>query len=605
MSIKKYAQIGTASVLGLLLAGGTFAALQINHIRYGGELQTASKQISDLNADILPPPAFVIEPYMQVSRIAADPGFLREGRDRLTALRRDYQARYAYWRDSDLAPEVKAALINDARAPADRLWQEIESRFLPAIERGDSAAAAASYRQISRDYSEHRERIDALVQRVAAEDRRLAEEAASSMAWALVELIAVALAVLAAIGGSAWAIMRHILKPLGTTATTMEAMAAGDYSAELSGADRQDEIGSMLRAVSVFRAAGMAKQTEEAAQKLVVKEIATGLKALAAGNVGHRIAVTFAPQYEQLRSDYNAAAEELGSVLSQVAESAQSVHTGSSEISAASDDLARRTEQQAASLEETAAAMNQVTGMVRETAQSAKTVSDSVNDAHRDANDGGAVVREAVSAMDGIERSAQEIAQITNVIDGIAFQTNLLALNAGVEAARAGDAGKGFAVVANEVRALAQRSADAAKDIKALIGSSTEQVETGVQLVGRTGEMLERIVAKVGEVSRLVTEIASSAEAQANNLRQINGAVSDMDKMTQQNAAMVEESTAAARSLATEADQLSALIARFGSNEAAAPAPSRRAPARSRPRAVVKGNLALKADAADDDWAEF
>jgi methyl-accepting chemotaxis protein len=216
--------------------------------------------------------------------------------------------------------------------------------------------------------------------------------------------------------------------------------------------------------------------------------------------------------------------------------------------------------------------------------------------------------------MGAIEKSAQEITQIINVIDGIAFQTNLLALNAGVEAARAGDAGKGFAVVANEVRALAQRSAEAAKDIKELITTSAQQVGSGVSLVGETGTLLEKIVARVGDISGLVTTIAQSAEVQATNLQQVNGSVGDMDKMTQQNAAMVEQSTAAARSLAGEAEELTKLVSRFrtGGEDAVggrATAPKRPmaaapAPARKASMPAVRGNLALK-PAEDDDWNEF
>jgi methyl-accepting chemotaxis protein len=253
--------------------------------------------------------------------------------------------------------------------------------------------------------------------------------------------------------------------------------------------------------------------------------------------------------------------------------------------------------------------MREVANTVRETADGASTVTSAVADAHTDAAEGGRIVREAVGAMSDIERSAQEIAQIINVIDGIAFQTNLLALNAGVEAARAGDAGKGFAVVANEVRALAQRSADAAKDIKGLIGASSKQVEAGVALVGRTGEALERIVAKVAEIAQQAQQISTSAEAQAASMSQVNTAVADMDKMTQQNAAMVEESTAAAKSLAAQADELTSLVSRFRLGEGSTRQPRTTSSTRAQPagaRALQAklrtiGNTAVK----DEDWAEF
>ena len=323
------------------------------------------------------------------------------------------------------------------------------------------------------------------------------------------------------------------------------------------------------------------------------------------------------------------AVDSLAAAISDVHRSANSVLSGSSEIRSASDDLARRNEQQAASLEETAAAMNQVTDGVKETARSAGEVQKSITEAHEEASEGGAVVARAVEAMAGIERSAQEISQIIGVIDGIAFQTNLLALNAGVEAARAGDAGKGFAVVANEVRALAQRSADAAKDIKALISTSTVQVGSGVTLVGETGTLLGRIVTRVGEINEVIGDIATNADQQASNLDMVNSAVGEMDRVTQKNAAMVEQSTAAARSLADEARQLADIVARFGASggggssfsanpssgftahrpaEMVEPTPFIRPAARAQASAppAVHGNLALKsACSGGDDWSEF
>jgi methyl-accepting chemotaxis protein len=426
---------------------------------------------------------------------------------------------------------------------------------------------------------------------------------------------------------TAFVLRKMIADPYVATVAQMEALAGGNLDVEMTHIKYRDCVGRLSRAMAVFRdstaqGVALAKKEEMHAQQqaVIVSALASGLKALAAGELQHRITASFPSEYEQLRADFNAAMDNLAEIMTQVSGSADSIKTGSAEISSASDDLSRRTEHQAASLAESAASMDQVTAMVRETATGAGAVRSSVAEAHGDATKGGKVVQDAIAAMDGIERSSQEIAQIISVIDGIAFQTNLLALNAGVEAARAGDAGKGFAVVANEVRALAQRSADAAKDIKSLITTSSKQVESGVQLVGETGRMLANIVAKVGEISGAISVISASTETQAANLQQVNGAVGDMDKMTQQNAAMVEESTAAARSLASEADHLAELVMQFdlgqpSSHGGASSRSSRNVRAiKSAPRAkrapapMVHGNLALapvSQPAEDNDWTEF
>ena len=241
----------------------------------------------------------------------------------------------------------------------------------------------------------------------------------------------------------------------------------------------------------------------------------------------------------------------------------QAIRAGAGEISTAADDLSRRTEQQASSLEETAAALEQITVTVKKTAEGAKHARDIVSTAKVDADKSGEVVREAMAAMTGIDKSSKQISEIIGVIDEIAFQTNLLALNAGVEAARAGDAGRGFAVVASEVRALAQRSAQAAKEIKGLISASTAQVDQGVRLVAQTGEALGRIVAQVVEINAVIADIAASAQEQSTGLQQVNTAVNEMDQVTQKNAAMVEEMTAAAHGLAGETEELGQLVARY------------------------------------------
>jgi methyl-accepting chemotaxis protein len=261
--------------------------------------------------------------------------------------------------------------------------------------------------------------------------------------------------------------------------------------------------------------------------------------------------------------DFNESVDKLEETIRSITENAVAVTSGASEITQASDDLSRRTEQQAASLEQTAAALDQITASVRKTAEGANEAREVVALAKTDAARSSDVVKETVRAMGGIESSSKQIGNIIGVIDEIAFQTNLLALNAGVEAARAGDAGRGFAVVATEVRALAQRSADAAKEIKTLISASGAQVATGVKLVGETGMALGRTLEQVEQINQLVREIAASAREQATGLGEVNTAVNQMDQVTQQNAAMVEEATAASHSLAGEALELGRLVGQF------------------------------------------
>jgi methyl-accepting chemotaxis protein len=305
------------------------------------------------------------------------------------------------------------------------------------------------------------------------------------------------------------------------------------------------------------------RRTASIEQDGVVKALAQALQRLAAGDLTVKVDAEFKGAYGQIRTDFDRAAAQLREAMSTIAEMSTGLKAGAQQISSASDDLSRRTEQQAASLEQTAAALDQITATVRRSAEGAKEASAMAAEARAAGEHSGAVVRDAVQAMDAIEQSSTQIGQIIGVIDEIAFQTNLLALNAGVEAARAGDAGRGFAVVAQEVRALAQRSAGAAKEIKALISASSTQVGQGVKLVGDAGQALNGIVSKVASIDSLIAEISVSSQEQATGLAQVNTAVNQMDQVTQQNAAMVEESTAAAANLKRDVSELTALITKF------------------------------------------
>lgn len=310
----------------------------------------------------------------------------------------------------------------------------------------------------------------------------------------------------------------------------------------------------------------MAKQREE--QSEVVRALASALESLSEGDLAIEIEKAFPEEFDQLRLDFNSAISKLCEAMRGVVICADGIKTGAGEITQASDDLSRRTEGQAATLEETAASLEELTVGVKAAAEGADRANGVVSEAKRNAEDSGEVVRQAVTAMAEIEKSSEQISQIISVIDDISFQTNLLALNAGVEAARAGDAGLGFAVVAKEVGALAQRSSTAAKEIKVLIKTSSQHVEHGVDLVGQAGKALTEIVASVTNINELVSAIATSAKEQSTGIAEINIAVNQLDQVTQQNAAMVEESTAASHSMAQEAQELARMVATFRTDQA-------------------------------------
>jgi methyl-accepting chemotaxis protein len=430
---------------------------------------------------------------------------------------------------------------------------------------------------------------------LAGADAAVAASSATHDQIRMIEIGVIGLAAVIVLGAILYAV-RGIARPIQIITRSMASLAEGDTDSSIPYGARKDEIGEMARAVEVFRQAAITNQHLEAdaqtqrakaeAERLRVTEeaeaaaqrrlqeatagLASGLRRLASGDLAFQLNEPFSPDFEQLRHDLNQAVAQLADTLAAVSAASGSIDSGAREVSQSADDLSRRTEQQAASLEETAAALDQITVNVGNSSKRTHEARSVAGQANESARKSGAIVSGAVDAMGRIEHSSSQISNIIGVIDEIAFQTNLLALNAGVEAARAGDAGKGFAVVAQEVRELAQRSANAAKEIKDLIRNSAVEVESGVRLVRETGEALRTIEGFIVTINQHMDAIAVSAQEQSAGLSEVNMAVNQMDQVTQQNAAMVEEANAASATLAQEAGRLRELIARFTLAEAGA-----------------------------------
>jgi methyl-accepting chemotaxis protein len=364
-------------------------------------------------------------------------------------------------------------------------------------------------------------------------------------------------------------LFRHRLSaPLTKLIDAMQEMAGGNIDRAIPGEDLTDEVGDIGRALASIKLSVAARsaadaESQMAVQRKVVGELGEGLSALKAGRLTASINEPFPGEYERLRADFNDALATMADLIRQLADTAHSVNNGANEISSAASDLAMRTERQASSLAESSAAVRNLNKSASGTAKTATDANALARSAQNSANGGGDSMTQTVAAMNQIAESSRRMEEIVGIIEGLAFQTNLLALNAGVEAARAGEAGRGFAVVATEVRALAQRSTDAAKDIGNIIQSSGRDVVQGVTMIGQTQTALTEIVASTQELSEMIESIAVAARDQSATITQVSSVVEDMDRSTQQNAALVEQSSAAARSLLNQAEAMNELVGRF------------------------------------------
>ncbi|WP_182911839.1 methyl-accepting chemotaxis protein [Sphingomonas cavernae] len=455
-------------------------------------------------------------------------------------------------------------------------------------------------------------------ERIAKGDKQTDELAAHADAMAFWMLM---ISILGVVGGVAVAILSAraaIAAPLGRLQETMRGLADGNNHIDVPGTDRGDEVGSMAKAVLVFRDAAVAqekaaaeKAKADADQKFVVETVSEKLGSVAEGDLTAEIKVEFPDSYAELRSNFNAALVNLRNLIGAVAESAQTLRSGSSEIAQASEDLARRTESNAASLEETSAALVQIDGRIKATAEAAGRTVTRADEATATVSGGRSIADDAVQAMGRVRESAKGIDEVIEGVDKIAFQTRVLAMNAAVEAGRAGDAGRGFAVVADLVSALAMRAEEEAQRARDQLTVTQTDIVAAVDAVQKIDGALTEIATGVGEVHELLGGMASDNQAQASAITQISVAITTMDQSTQQNAAMVEETSAAARNLHVESETLADKAGQFrigdgkpAARAAAKPATKTAAKAVALPVAVMAQANGRAAHAAAD-WQEF
>jgi methyl-accepting chemotaxis protein len=531
---KLYSLIG---IFFLALCAVWLVAMRgMNQVKIGGEQYTALSSTKDLVADILPPPVYVVEPYLVVLQAAneADPEARRKDLEHLRKLRATYDERFTFWsKQLSGREEGQRAILARANDDAGKFFAIIDRDFAPALAAGDlPKAQQIAYGPLKARYEGHRSSIDELVGVATARSERAEREAQSVVSFASVTTIVAALLALAVCSVLGWFLSRDIGLRLDATVKSMRLVAAGDLTArvQVRGSDELADAGTCFN--------DLAQQMDDGMGRI-----------------------------RQVAGDVAAAASELSSAADQISNGAQA---------------------QAAQLEETAANIEEITSTVRQNAGNAQQASQLSEGSREVAETGGRVVGSAISAMGDINAASDRIANIIATINEIAFQTNLLALNAAVEAARAGDQGRGFAVVATEVRNLAQRSAAAAREIKALIQDSVQKVDRGAELVTNSGETLQDIVASVKRVTDIVSEIAAASREQATGVEQVNSAMSQMGAITQANAAQTEELSATASSMADLGRTLSELVGRFRVTAEGRPAVA----APSRPRAVAPAHRA-------------
>ncbi len=496
----------------LLCAGGTglMAAMTFRTVQVGGPLYETISQNKDLLADVLPPPEYVVESYLIANQVVTAKD--RDEQEKLLArvghLHKDFEDRHEHWSRVLPAGKNKDILTKEAYAPAKKLYELLEGPLVAAVRAGDRAKASEIVTgPMAELYEQHRAAIDQVVTMSTEASNKTEAEVASTVSASGLRLVLFAALAVALVMVLLRSVSMQVVRPLEKSVEALRRLAAGDLTVRVE-PDGKDEVAEMMRSL-------------------------------------------------------NEASSSVEAMVSRVNEVVLSVAGAARELSAASEEIARGAQEQAASLEETAASLHEISATAKGSADGAGLAADTASQAREAAGRGQSVVGSAVQAMDEITSAAKNIGEISATIDEIAFQTNLLALNAAVEAARAGEQGRGFAVVASEVRALALRSASASKQIRGLISQSIQTIEQGAVHIKHSGERLDEIVHASMRVKDAVQGIAAASNEQSSGIEQVSRAVSQLDTVTQSNAAQTEELSSTAEQLTSHAHELQALVSKF------------------------------------------
>jgi methyl-accepting chemotaxis protein len=566
MSISQRTALGAGLILAVIAICAGLAAQAMQKVRLGGPMHAEVQQASDLIADILPPPAYIIESYLEATKLVAPGADVASHAGRLAQLRRDYQDRHAYWTSAKLHPELRKALLETADQPARAFFKELETVTLPAVRRGDSAAAEASYKQLSVAYANHRSAIDRSVALAKAYQERTIAAAGNEVLMSNMKLAMAGVLVLGLVAAAVYYLRRTVIAPLGHISGVTNQLAAGQ-DATVPCLGRADELGELAKAIEVFRAASTDRAARDARagaeRQQLFDALQHVLEKLAAGDLRAQVTAELAPDYAPIAADLNGAIARLRSMVAEVATTADSIAAGAGQVASASDDLSRRTEVNSANLQHVAAAISEINARLDTSGSASQRTLASADGAIGTVEGGRTRALEAVQAITRAADSASAVNSVLEGLDKIAFQTRVLAMNAAVEAGAAGDAGRGFSVVADLVSALAARAEAEAQRAHEQIEATQTDVQVALGAVQGVDSSFSEIVTDVEMVRAQIAQLTGDQRAQADALSSAAAALRELDAQTQQAALKVRETASAAQSMGDEVARLGEQAAAF------------------------------------------